>query len=45
MAAMISLSDITKTYHLGAIDVPVLKHVDLSISEGEYVAIMGASGS
>jgi putative ABC transport system ATP-binding protein len=45
MAAMISLSDITKTYHLGTIDVPVLKHVDLSISEGEYVAIMGASGS
>jgi putative ABC transport system ATP-binding protein len=45
MAAMISLSDITKTYHLGTIDVPVLKHVDLSIAEGEYVAIMGASGS
>jgi hypothetical protein len=31
MAAMISLEDITKTYHLGTIDVPVLKHVDLSI--------------
>jgi putative ABC transport system ATP-binding protein len=45
MTAMISLSDITKTYHLGTIDVPVLKHVDLSIAEGEYVAIMGASGS
>jgi putative ABC transport system ATP-binding protein len=45
MVAMISLSDITKTYHLGTIDVPVLKHVDLSIAEGEYVAIMGASGS
>jgi putative ABC transport system ATP-binding protein len=45
MTAMISLSDITKTYHLGMIDVPVLKHVDLSIAEGEYVAIMGASGS
>jgi putative ABC transport system ATP-binding protein len=29
----------------GAIDVPVLKHVNLSIAEGEYVAIMGASGS
>jgi putative ABC transport system ATP-binding protein len=45
MAAMISLEDITKTYHLGAIDVPVLKHIDLSIESGEYVAIMGASGS
>jgi putative ABC transport system ATP-binding protein len=45
MPAMISLEDITKTYHLGAIDVPVLKHIDLSIESGEYVAIMGASGS
>jgi putative ABC transport system ATP-binding protein len=45
MAAMISLEDITKTYHLGEIDVPVLKQIDLSIDSGEYVAIMGASGS
>ena len=42
---MISLKDITKTYHLGTIDVPVLKRINLSIDEGEYVAIMGASGS
>jgi putative ABC transport system ATP-binding protein len=45
MASMISLEDITKTYHLESIDVPVLKRVNLSIDEGEYVAIMGASGS
>jgi putative ABC transport system ATP-binding protein len=45
MASMISLEDITKTYHLGTIDVPVLKRINLSIEEGEYVAIMGASGS
>jgi putative ABC transport system ATP-binding protein len=45
MATMIYLEDITKTYHLGEIDVPVLKHIDLSIESGEYVAIMGASGS
>ncbi len=45
MASMISLEDITKTYHLGTIDVPVLKGINLSIEEGEYVAIMGASGS
>jgi ABC-type antimicrobial peptide transport system, ATPase component len=42
---MILLEDITKTYHLEAIDFPVLKRVNLSIEEGEYVAIMGASGS
>ena len=45
MASMISLKDITKTYHLESLDVPVLKRVNLSIEEGEYVAIMGASGS
>jgi putative ABC transport system ATP-binding protein len=45
MAAMISLENITKTYHLESIDVPVLKRVNLSIEQGEYVAIMGASGS
>jgi putative ABC transport system ATP-binding protein len=45
MASMISLKDITKTYHLGSIDVPVLKRINLSIEQGEYVAIMGASGS
>lgn len=45
MASMISLKDITKTYHLESLDVPVLKRINLSIDEGEYVAIMGASGS
>ena len=45
MASMISLKDITKTYHLESLDVPVLKGINLSIEEGEYVAIMGASGS
>jgi putative ABC transport system ATP-binding protein len=45
MASMISIKDITKTYHLESLDVPVLKRVNLSIEEGEYVAIMGASGS
>ncbi|WP_341737225.1 ABC transporter ATP-binding protein [Microcoleus sp. CAWBG640] len=45
MATIVLLEDITKTYHLEAIDVPVLKRVNLSIEQGEYVAIMGASGS
>ena len=42
---LIELRDITKTYFLGEIDVPVLKGITLSIDQGEYVALMGASGS
>jgi ABC-type lipoprotein export system ATPase subunit len=39
------LRDIHKTYHLGEIDLRVLKGVSLSISRGEFVALMGSSGS
>jgi ABC-type lipoprotein export system ATPase subunit len=42
---LIRLDDIQKTYHLGEIDVPVLKGVSLAIERGELVALMGASGS
>jgi putative ABC transport system ATP-binding protein len=42
---MIELEVITKNYHLGEVNVPVLKGIDLSIAQGEYVAIMGMSGS
>src|SRR5207248_9212909 len=42
---LIELDDIYKTYHLGAVDVPVLKGVSLTIDRGEMVALMGASGS
>jgi ABC-type lipoprotein export system ATPase subunit len=42
---LIKLEDIYKTYHLGEIDVPVLKGVSLSVARGEMVALMGASGS
>jgi ABC-type lipoprotein export system ATPase subunit len=39
------LRDIHKTYHLGEIDLRVLRGVSLSISRGEFVALMGSSGS
>jgi ABC-type lipoprotein export system ATPase subunit len=42
---LIKLEDIHKTYHLGEVDVPVLKGVSLTINRGELVALMGVSGS
>jgi ABC-type lipoprotein export system ATPase subunit len=42
---LMRLIDVTKTYKLGEMDVPVLKGISLSIGRGELVALMGASGS
>ena len=43
--ALISLSNIRKTYILGAQTVHALKKIDLDIQRGEFVALMGPSGS
>jgi macrolide transport system ATP-binding/permease protein len=43
--ALIDLRNIHKTYHLGEVDLPVLKGISLTIKRGEFVALMGASGS
>ena len=43
--ALIELRNITKTYFLGEMGVPVLKGISLDIEKGDYVALMGASGS
>jgi ABC-type lipoprotein export system ATPase subunit len=42
---LITLQNITKTYQLGELAVPVLKGVSLEIGRGELVALTGASGS
>ncbi len=41
---LIRLEDITKTYHLGEIDVPVLRGVSLEIKQGEMVGADGSVG-
>jgi putative ABC transport system ATP-binding protein len=43
--ALIEVRDISKTYHLGDIDLEVLKSVSANVEKGEFVAIMGPSGS
>jgi len=45
MAAVIEIRNLTKTYHLGDVDVHALNGVNLTIQHGEFVAVMGASGS
>lgn len=42
---MISISGLTKTYHRGEVETPVLLGIDLAIKPGEMAAIMGPSGS
>ncbi|HEX9652282.1 MAG TPA: ABC transporter ATP-binding protein [bacterium] len=42
---LIDIKDLQKIYTLGAVDVPALRGVNVSIAENEYVAIMGPSGS
>jgi ABC-type lipoprotein export system ATPase subunit len=43
--AILSCSNVFKTYRLGRVDVPVLHGVGMTVKEGEWVAILGASGS
>jgi putative ABC transport system ATP-binding protein len=44
-AALIEVSGIRKTYYLGETEVHALRGVSVSITAGDFVAIMGASGS
>lgn len=39
------LNNITKVYGKGSLEVPVLHGIDLTVEDGEFIAIMGPSGS
>ena len=42
---MIELENITKIYRMGKLEVPALRGINLTIADGEMMAIVGASGS
>ena len=43
--AVVSLRDIYKVYHLGGEDIAAVDGVSFDVTQGDFVAIMGASGS
>ena len=45
MKKLIDLRNINKTYRNGDQELKVLKNINLTVEEGEFVAIMGPSGS
>lgn len=45
MKEVISLKNVRKSYYLGKQELPVLKGIDLSVMENEYISLMGPSGS
>jgi putative ABC transport system ATP-binding protein len=42
---VIQLENVRKEYRMGKVAVPVLHGIDLTIDDGELVAVMGPSGS
>jgi putative ABC transport system ATP-binding protein len=42
---VVRVTNVTKTFKLGKIDVQALKGINLEISKGDYISIMGPSGS
>ncbi|MDD3346132.1 ABC transporter ATP-binding protein [Oscillibacter sp.] len=45
MSALIEFQDVCKTYHMGDTVVRAADHISLQIQKGEFVAIVGQSGS
>jgi putative ABC transport system ATP-binding protein len=44
MATILKAENLKKTYRVGKVDVPALRGIDLTVAEGEFLAVMGPSG-
>jgi len=45
MSEVIRVQDLQKIYRMGDVEVPALRGINLTIERGEFVAVMGSSGS
>ena len=45
MGKLIEIQDLSKSYERGKQKVEVLHHIDLTVDEGDFLALMGPSGS
>ena len=45
MSEVIRVENLFKTYRMGDVEVPALRGINLTIERGEFVAVMGSSGS
>jgi len=43
--AAVRLDDVRKTYQTGEVEVQAVRGVSVEIGQGEFVALMGSSGS
>ena len=45
MSEVIHVENLFKTYRMGDVEVPALRGINLTVERGEFVAVMGSSGS
>lgn len=45
MANLIEIKDVSKSYWREKLEIPVLNNINLSVEDGEFLALMGPSGS
>ena len=45
MGSFVEFKDVSKTYHMGEVDIEALNNVNFTIEKGEFCVVVGASGA